>query len=102
MAAFQLVQTDDRNVNQLQQSIAQALKPLLSNPATQGLLLPGVSLSSGSTTVNHGLNAKLQGWIIVGQSGLATVYDQQAENTNADKTLALVSSAAVTVTLYVF
>ncbi len=100
--SFQLVQTSDRNVNQLQQSIAQAVNPLLQNPVTQGNLINGVSLVVGSNTINHGLNAALQGWIIVGINGIASVYDAQATNPSPGKTLILISSAAVTVNLYVF
>ena len=100
--SFQLVQTTDRNVNQLQQSIAQAVNPLLLNPVTQGNLLTGISLIAGTNTINHGLNTILQGWIVVGINGVASIYDTQSSNPAPGKTLILVSNAAVTVNLYVF
>src|SRR4051812_1645240 len=95
------VQTDDRNINQLQANINNAVSPLLKNPVTHGVLQT-VTLASGSNTINHNLGRALQGWIIVRQRGSAQVYDSQDSNTNQDLTLILVSSAGVTVDIYCF
>lgn len=102
MITIPRVQTDDRNVNQLQSNISVALFPILQNPQTQGSILENVALVNGSNTINHGLNRTLQGWSIVRQRASASIYDNQDNNTNPTKTLILISNAAVTVNLYVF
>jgi hypothetical protein len=102
MAVIPFVQTTDRNINQLQTNIISALQPLLLGGILDGTVLTNVSLVSGSNAVPHGLNRKLQGWIIVRQRAAATVYDTQDNNPNPTSTLLLTSSAGVVVDLYVF
>lgn len=96
------VQTPDRLTNQLQQNVATALKPITSNPQTQGSTLQSVSLVTGTNTVNTNLNRELQGWQIVRQRGPASIYDDQDSNDNTKQTLILISSADVSVDIYVF
>ncbi len=100
--AIPLVQTEDRNLNQIQQNITQAVNPLLANPANLGALVTGVKLVIGSNAIGHGLGRALQGWSIVRQRGVASVYDTQDSNSAPTKTLLLTSSAVVTVDIYVF
>lgn len=96
------VQTTDRNVNQLQQNISQAVNPVISNAITQGTILSNQTLNSGSTTIQTKLNKQLTGWLIIRQRGSATVYDNQDSNNQKSTSLILVSSAQVSVDLYVF
>lgn len=96
--SFAKVQTDIREVNQLQSNIATTLDPILNNPLSSGKFLNGVALSAGFTTVVHNLGYQLTGWLLTGINGASTVYSTGA---NAS-TLTLVSSAAVTVNIYVF
>lgn len=100
--AIGLVQTPDRTINQLQQNIKQAVDPVIHNPLVNGRLISALSLKTGTNTINHGLNRKLQGWIVVGQGSAASFYDLQAANPNPELTLLLVASANVTISLYVF
>lgn len=102
MALLPIIQTTDRVINQLQNSIAQVLRPIVQNPLVNGSILTGVELAIGANTINHGLNRTLQGWFVIGQGSAASLYDSQSSNTQASKTLILVSDAAVTVNLYVF
>lgn len=97
-----LVQTTDRLINQLQQNITQAVNPVIANPLVKGVTLNRVKLVSGSNDVAHTLGRTLQGWMIVRQRASATIYDTQDANKSADKTLVLVTSADVTVDLYVY
>lgn len=96
------VQTLDRNTNQLQQNLQQALNPIIKNPQNNARLIPNVALSVGSNTINTGLNASLNGYSIVMKSGPANIHDNQANNPNPSKTLILVSDTAVTVSISVF
>ena len=102
MALLPKVQTADRNTNQLQDNIAQMLRPFITNPVCQGNIVSGVNLVIGSNTINHGLDRTLQGWIITGVNGIANIYDKQASNSQPTKTLILVSDAAVKINLYCF
>lgn len=97
-----LVQSDDRNMNQLQTNINTALSPLLQNALLNGTVVKNVALLAGPNIVNHGLGRALVGWSIVRQRAAAQVYDAQDANTQPALTLALVSSANVSVDLYVF
>ncbi len=97
------VQTEDRNVNQLQQNLAQALSPLLKSPILNYSLLQNVSLASGNNTINHGLGQILTGWFVTRWHGTwASVYDLQDTNQSASETLILNASAPVKVDIYCF
>lgn len=99
-------QADPNNVDtvlsMMQNAWAALLNPFISRPQNQSTIIPNVSLSVGANTITHGLGGPLTGWSIVRINGVANVYDQQAANANASKTLVLVSDAAVTVSLEVF
>lgn len=92
----------NQSLNMMQQQWASILDPLLANPSNSSLILPNVLLSNGTTVVNHKLGQALQGWSIVRQRGLASIYDQQDSNQTPALTLVLVSNAAVSVDLEVF
>lgn len=99
MISIALVQTTDRNVNQLQSNIKQALQPLLINPLLVGITLSNVSLASGANTISHKLGRTIQGWMVTDVNGIATIYRSAPLN---DSTLTLTSSAPVTASIYVF
>lgn len=86
----------------LQEQWAQAIDPMLTNPALQVSVVHDVKLAAGSNAINHRLGRKLQGWKIVRQNGPATIYDQQDANQMPELTLVLVSDAAVTVSVEVY
>lgn len=86
----------------MQTKWAAILNPLLSNPSLNSIILEKIVLISGTSTINHGLGRKLQGWRIIRINAAATIYDQQDTNTMQDLTLILVSNALVTVSIEVF
>lgn len=103
MNSLPLVQTTNREVNQLQQNIKTAVNPLLSNPLNQGLLLQDIVLVVGTNNINHKLNRALIGWFTTRMPGVyAKIYDNQDTNTTPNSTLILVSDVAITVDLFVF
>lgn len=81
---------------------ASALNPLLANPLSAGILLESMTLTSGANVINHGLQRKLLGYIVVLNSDNATFYDSQLINQRPDLTLILNASAPAVVTIYVF
>lgn len=81
---------------------AATLNPLLSNLLVNGQFIQNVALVTGANTINHGLQRKLRGYLVVLNSAATTFYDSQATNQMPDLTLILNSSGATTITLYVF
>lgn len=87
------------NWEQAQTRWKSQLDPIIANPITNPRILKNISLASGNTTINHGLDQTQQGWYITDINGAATIYRSQPFN---NKTLTLTSSAAVTVDIGVF
>lgn len=94
--------TSDRILAMLQDSWSTDLNPVLANPLVNGRLIQNVTLTTGANIINHGLSRKLQGYLVVLKSANESIYDTQTTNPMPAKTLQLVASGAVTVTLYVF
>ena len=97
-----ILQSKDEIFQLMQTKWASILNVLLGNPSLQSMILSNVSLKNGTTTINHLLDRKLIGWRVIGINGSATIYDQQRLNQTPDKTLILVSNAAVLINLEVF
>lgn len=102
MQSIAKVQTNNREVNQLQSNILSYLNTLGQNALLSGTILTEQSLVNGSNTINHKLDRKLQGWFIIRQRGPASIYDNQDSNTSPNRTLILISSADVSVDIFVF
>lgn len=93
------IQTTNREINQLQQNVAQAVTPLLQNPISSGSVVTNQNLSVGNNQVAHGLGRQAQGRAIIYQSAASNIYDYQQPDNNF---FYLNASVAVTVSLYVF
>jgi hypothetical protein len=98
MPIYKKIITDDTQLNRIQDNIAAAFNPTVTN---QPVLLKAVPLVSGLNKINHTLGRNLQGWSIRRQRSAATFYDTQDSNPNPNLTLWLVSSAAVVVDIEV-
>lgn len=92
-------QSPNRVFQLMQSQWGQILNQFTNNPSLQSQLLKNISLSSGTTIINHKLGRIPQGWRIVDIDGAATIYRSAAFNS---LTLSLHSSAAVNITLEVF
>lgn len=90
------------NLDRMQTLWKSILDPLLQVTITQGQQLSNIALIAGTTSINHGLAQPLTGWFLTRIGGAATIYDSQAVNPTTDKTLQLVSSAPVTVSIWVY
>src|SRR5437773_494086 len=102
MARLRRVQTQNRELNQVQANLAELIEAPLSSPLLNGNILGNQALLTGDNTIVHKLGRTLQGWAIVRQRAAASIYDKQATNATPDKTLILHTSAPVTVDLLVF
>ncbi len=94
--------TEDKDLQLLQTGWSTQLNPVLSNPSLKSIILPNIVLAIGSNVINHRLGRKLQGYRVVRQRALASLYDNQDSNQSPALTLILVSDAVVTIDLEVF
>lgn len=78
---------------------ATILDPLLKNPVSNGIFLNNISILVGDNVINHLLQRKQQGYIIVDQTAMGSIYRSQPFN---GLTLTLTSSTVMNVSLYVF
>jgi hypothetical protein len=86
-----------------QSSWAKVLQPVVNLPINSGRLIQGVSVVTGSNTINHKLGRKLQGWIVTRMPGaFIQIYDLQNNNKMPELTLVLNASASGTIDLFVF
>lgn len=97
-----LFNTDIQAFSLLQTKWKSILDPLISNRASQSLILKNIKLGVGRNTINHGLGRTLQGWFVIRQNSSATFYDNQEVNSTPETTLILVASAPCLVSLEVF
>ena len=94
-----LVQTTDRNINQLQQNIVPQLNNLSKNPVVNNSIVTGQALKNGATTFNHNLGRIPSHWYVTDVNGAATIYRSEPYNAT---TLTLTSNAAVICNVVVF
>ena len=99
MSSLPLFKSDDLQFMLHQTKWKAALDPVLSSPLPQGSLIEGVSLISGTNTINHLLGRMMQGWFIVDIDSGALVYRSQPFN---KLTLTLTSSAPAHCAIWVF
>ncbi len=86
-------------LDMMQNKWAAEINPVLSNPMTNPGILKNIQLVIGSNTINHLLGKTMQGWFVVDQNAVASLYRSQPLN---NLTLTLTSDAVVTVSLAVF
>lgn len=99
MALLPTINTTDRILSMIQTRWAAILNPVLSIPMLSGNQLTGVALASGSNVINHLLDRNPQGWVLTDNQANAVVYRSAPFN---NKTLTLTSSAATTVSIWVW
>lgn len=91
------------SLQQMQNTWATKLDPIISNPTVNNLILKNIVLITGTNVINHRLGRNLQGWKPTRIRNVsATFYDLQDANQTPQLTLVLVSSANVTIDLEVF
>jgi hypothetical protein len=99
---FRKVTSGDRNISQLQSNVEQAVSDVIKAPILNGRLLEDVELTSAPTRIEHKLGRKPSGYIIVKRNADAQVYDSLASEESPALFLPLISSANVTVSIWIF
>lgn len=104
MKFFIKQQSDDLNLDFIQDNIEQVLKSIPNDsPIIDGQYLEGISIITGTPKViNHQLGRTLKGWFIGRKSTNSVIWDSQTTNANPTKTLILNSSANITISIWVF
>lgn len=80
----------------------QQIDPVISNPLVNGRLIAAQKLINGTTSINHGLGRKLQGWFLVDLDTGLTAMPYRTASVTPELTFNLVSNAACIVSLWVF
>jgi hypothetical protein len=96
---------DNHDLQQLDNNISDFSINIAKSEIVDGRIIEDYSLINGDNYIPHGLNRVLRGWFPVRKSGNANIYDKQADTTidvRPSSTLVLNSSAAITVSLWVF
>lgn len=95
--------TTNRELQQVQQNVHDALAPMEASRIVRGALLEGIELTTGATNiVQHQLGRPIKGCVVVMQSANSTVWTDQSGNTEPIKYVHLQCSANVTVSVWVF
>lgn len=92
--------TSDPELNQVQDNLIRRVNPALAAEILDGRLVTDVSVATSATNVNHGLGRAYQGWVIVDNNTDCRVWSPSTGDTT--KVIVLQSSAATTITLWVF
>lgn len=103
LRTFKKVSSGPPELLKLQSNVDQFLQTLLINPLLSGVLIEDVKLTTGITNkIEHKLDRELQGYIIVKKNANSIIYDSQSSNLLSSKTLNLLCTANVTISLWVF
>lgn len=100
MKNFNQIHTNNADLNRVQDNIVLFTTPITNISILDGALVEDVSLSTSETKVNHTLQRKPIGWIIVKKDAAQDVYE--SGSTNQDRFLSLTATGTVTVSLWVF
>lgn len=99
--ALKKLLASDRVLNQVQENVAQALKPLLESAIGSGRVIEDIEIVSGTPrTVEHKLGREFKGWIIVRKNTNANIWE--STSTLPSKTLILNSDANTTASIWIF
>lgn len=83
----------------IQENLVKIIDQFISNKEIiDGIPLKDVAIGTADTVINHKLGRTPLGYIVTTKSGLGDIYDTGRNS----KTLTLISSAAVTVNLWVY
>lgn len=94
---FQTINTTDKELQKIQDNITTAVTGIEAKPFLGGVLIEGISLTSGSNQVAHTLQRLPRIWVLCDRNSSATIY-RTASDSNF---LTLQASAPCTISLWV-
>ena len=102
LTPFQKLRFEDLKLNQVVESASVVFTDITSRDIISGEYLSNVPIKTTKTLVSHGLQRPVKGWIVVKRNANSSVWDLESANTQQAQFLALIASANVTVSLWVF
>ena len=100
--SFTSLATGTPAVDQVQGYIATALNPLLQLPFASGNRVQDQDLSTSDTIVDHGLEQKPEGWLILKQNAAQVIYESATVNDFPETTIIMKAGGSVTADLFFF
>jgi hypothetical protein len=103
MEPYKRIHTSDPVIEELQDNLSPILSQIEKTQILDGVLLKDQALVAGASTyLSHGLERAPIGYLVTRKRSSAIIHDLQDDNSTARKTLCLVSSADVTIDVWVF
>lgn len=106
---FKRLDFSDANLNKIQENISLFIDQLDFNllsgnllEQTQGADPQDIVIGTSTTLVSHGLGRSYRGFMVVDQTGNATIWRDSTYTVNKDKFIPLIASSSVTVKLWVY
>ena len=100
--SFTQLSTGTPAVDQVQSYIATALNPLFQLPFASGNRVQDQEITTADTIVDHGLEQKPEGWIILKQNAAQVIYESATVNDFPETTVILKAGGTVTADLFFF
>jgi len=99
---FTQLLTGDAASDQVQGYISTALQPLFGLPFASGNRVQDIDLNTSDSYVNHGLDYKPEGWIVLKQDAAQVVYESSTANDFPDRFIIMKAGGTVTADLFFF
>ena len=100
--SFTQLSTGNASIDQVQGYIATAINPLFQLPFASGNRVQDQDLSTADTIVDHGLEQKPEGWIVLKQDAAQVIYESATVNDFPETTVILKAGGTVTADLFFF
>jgi len=100
--SFTQLSTGNASTDQVQGYIATALNPLFQLPFASGNRVQDQEITTADTIVDHGLEQKPEGWIILKQNAAQVIYESATVNDFPETTVILKAGGTVTADLFFF
>jgi len=100
--SFTQLSTGSAPVDQVQGYIATALHPLFQLPFASGFKVADLEITTADTVVDHGLEQKPEGWLILKQNAAQVIYESATVNDFPETTVILKAGGTVTADLFFF
>ena len=100
--SFTQLSTGSAATDQVQGYIATALNPLFQLPFASGNRVQEQDLSTSDTIVDHGLEQKPEGWIVLKQDAAQVIYESATVNDFPETTIIMKAGGSVACDLFFF
>ena len=100
--SFTQLSTGNEATDQVQGYIATALNPLFQLPFASGNRVQDLDITTADTIVDHGLEQKPEGWIVLKQDAAQVIYISATTNDFPESTIIMQAGGTVNVDLFFF